>query len=229
MKYFYYILIVFLSISCDFHSAEYYFNEALKLEKEGNFKRAILFHNKALKINPKATASLINRGCDKSELGDFESAIIDFKSILDYDTDNTLAMYSIGDTYSELKNYSKAIYFYTKALQSKGALKNITIDKKKYSIDINFSNDQYNVQDYYIYFERGIAYLETNQYDKAIIDINNSLLNENGVADCYFLLGKCYLGKKDLKKACENFIESANLGDEEAKEMIKNHCLKNRN
>lgn len=215
-------------ISCDYNSSEDYFKEAVKLEKSGNFKRAILFHNKALKINPKSIASLINRGSDKSELGDYHGAIIDLKSILEFDRDNTLAHYAIGDTYSELKEYTKAIKFYTKALQTKGIIKKPTIDTKKHSILFIIGNDQYSVQDYYIYFERGIAYLETNQYDKAIIDIKNSLLNENGISDCYFLLGKCYLGKKDSIKACNNFIESAKLGDKEAREMIKKHCLKNK-
>ena len=225
MKYIYHIILVLLSTSCDFHSAEDYFKQAVKLEKEGDFKRAILFHNKALKKNSKATASLINRGSDKSELGDYNGAIVDFEKILDYDKNNTLALYAIGDTYSELKNYPKAIIFYTRALQSEGIIKNLTLNQTKNSIDFSSDNNQYNVQDYYIYFERGIAYLENKQFDKAITDLKTSLLNQNGVADCYFLLGKCYVGKKDLTTACKNFTQSARLGDKEAKEQMKKHCL----
>ena len=42
---------------------------------------------------------------------------------------------------------------------------------------------------------------------------------------CYFLLGKAYVGKKDSINACDNFIKSAKLGDKEAREMLKKHCI----
>jgi hypothetical protein len=38
--------------------------------------------------------------------------------------------------------------------------------------------------------------------------------------------GKAYVGKKDSINARDNFIKSAKLGDKEAREMLKKHCIK---
>ena len=58
------------------------------------------------------------------------------------------------------------------------------------------------------------------------LDIDKSLKADNAKRDCYFLLGKAYVGKKDSINACDNFIKSAKLGDKEAREMLKQHCIK---
>lgn len=229
----FFIQILFFSItSCDFHTALDYYNEAVKLEKKGNYKRAILFHNKAIKKEPKFRISLNNRAADKADLGDFKGSIEDYKKVLEFDSDNTAALFGIGNNFSDLGEHAKAVKYYSAALKTKGASSsfssaegrtlviNSNFDTKKFDSDMN-----YNIPDCNIYFERGIEYLTLKKYDKAITDITKSLKSNNAEMDCYFLLGKSYLGKKDSINACQNFIKSAKLGDKESREMLKKHCI----
>ena len=229
-----YILIfsVILS-SCDFTSAEEYYSQAFKHEESGDLKKAIELLDKAIDKKNKFRPALLNRGYYKTELGNLNGGIEDYQKLLKFDPNNTSALFNIGNNFSELDEHEKAIVYYSKALKTEGALKSLaSSDGGALAINLNFdlkrfdSDTDYNVLDCEIYFERGLEYLELEQFDNAISDIDKSLKADNAKRDCYFLLGKAYVGKKDSINACDNFIKSAKLGDKEAREMLKQHCIK---
>lgn len=129
-------------------------------------------------------------------------------------------------------NLDKAIIYYSEALETEGATRSFTdsnggIFGIQKNLDFNrFDSDMdYNMHDSEIYFYRGIEYLELEKFDNAISDINKSLKANFAKRDCYFLLGEAYLGKKDSITSCQYFIKSARLGDKEAREMLKKHCI----
>ena len=228
-----YILIfsVILS-SCDFTSAEEYYSQSFEFEENGDLKKAIELLDKAIDKKEKFRPALLNRGYYKTELGNLNGGIEDYLKLLKFDQDNTSALFNIGNNFSELDEHEKAIDYYSKALQTEGALKSwASSDGGALAININFdlkrfdSDMDYNVLDCEIYFERGLEYLKLEQFDNAISDIEKSLKADNAKRDCYFLLGKAYVGKKDSINACDNFIKSAKLGDKEAREMLKKHCI----
>lgn len=219
--------------SCDFTSADEYYNQAFEYEENGNLKKAIELLDKAIDKREKFRPALLNRGYYKTELGNLNGGIEDYLKLLKFDPDNTSALFNIANNYSELEEHKKAINYYSKALKTEGALKSwASSDGGALAINVNFdlkrfdSDMDYNVLDCEIYFERGLEYLKTEQFDNAISDIEKSLKADNAKRDCYFLLGKAYVGKKDSINACENFIKSAKLGDKEAREMLKKHCIK---
>jgi tetratricopeptide (TPR) repeat protein len=219
--------------SCDFTNASEYYNRAIDLEKQEKHKEAILSLDRAIVKEPKFRPALLNRGNYKTEIGDFQGAIDDFNLLLVFDQDNTAALFNIGNSFSLLKEHKQSIDYYSKALNTKGALRTIPISNGGYLDMItnsdfkNFDSDMtYQMYDCLIYFERGMEYLYAKKYDKAISDITKSLKANNAEKDCYFLLGKAYLGKKDSINACQNFIESAQLGDQEARDMLKKYCIK---
>ena len=228
-----YILIfsVLLS-SCDFTSAEEYYSQSFEFEENGDLKKAIELLDKALDKKEKFRPALLNRGYYKTELGNLNGGIEDYLKLLKFDQDNTSALFNIGNNFSELDEHEKAIDYYSKALKTEGALKswagsdggalaiNVNFDLKRFDSDMD-----YNVLDCEIYFERGLEYLKLEQFDNAISDIEKSLKADNAKRDCYFMLGKAYVGKKDSINACDNFIKSAKLGDKEAREMLKKHCI----
>jgi tetratricopeptide (TPR) repeat protein len=228
-----YVLIfsVILS-SCDFTSAEEYYSQSFEFEENGDLKKAIELLDKAIDKKEKFRPALLNRGYYKTELGNLNGGIEDYLKLLKFDQDNTSALFNIGNNFSELDEHEKAIDYYSKALQTEGALKSwASSDGGALAININFdlkrfdSDMDYNVLDCEIYFERGLEYLKLEQFDNAISDIEKSLKADNAKRDCYFLLGKAYVGKKDSINACDNFIKSAKLGDKEAREMLKKRCI----
>ncbi len=219
--------------SCDFTSADEYYSQAFKYEEKGDFKKAIESLDKAIEKREKFRPALLNRGYYKTKFGNPKEGIEDYLKLLTFDPDNTSALFNIGNNFSVLEEHEQAIVYYSKALQTEGALKSwASSDGGALAININFdlkrfdSDMDYNVLDCEIYFERGMEYLEIGQFDKAISDFNKSIKADNAKRDCYFLLGKAFVGKKDSINACDNFIKSAKLGDKEAREMLKKHCIK---
>jgi tetratricopeptide (TPR) repeat protein len=227
-----YILTILLFSSCDFTSAEEYFNQAYVLENKGEFEKAILILDKAIDKNPNFRPALINRGADKSYLGDKKGAIEDYKRILKFDIDNTLALYNIGNNYSALKEHEKSIYYFSLSLKTKGALESFagshgiltlhTIYDSK-----PFDNDtDYQLHDYEIYYARGIEYLAVEQFENAISDFDKSIKVNYKKNECYNLTGKAYIGKNDSITACENFFKTAKIGDAEGKQLLRKYYVK---
>jgi tetratricopeptide (TPR) repeat protein len=224
MRKFYFIIILTLIIGCDVVTVEKYYTLAFELEQQERYEEAISFHDKALKKNSKFRPSLINRGVDKSALGDYNGAISDYKKILEFDSDNLLAMMNIGNNYESLNDFKSAIKYYSKALESKQVIKS-----SKFNIRIEYQNDfdkdyQYQVNDYELLFERGTAYLLDNQYEKAISDLRELIKTREMVGDAYFYIGESYLGLNDTLNACKNYKISVEKGVSNGRENIKKYC-----
>lgn len=208
--------------SCDFKTADDYYNLAKALEDENKFEEAIEMHDLALKKNPKMRPSLINRGADKSALGDYKGAIKDYNAILKFDSDNLLAMMNIGNNYENLNEFDKAIQYYTDVLESDQLISSGPF-KLTFNTDL-FPDEGYRIEEYEALFERGTAYLIYNDFENAIIDLDKLVRTGYMVKDANYYLGEAYLGINDTIKACEYFKLSYKNGAFEAKDQIKIHC-----
>ncbi|MDK2772929.1 MAG: tetratricopeptide repeat protein [Flavobacterium sp.] len=226
-----YILSFIILTSCDFTSAESYYNQAIELSQQKKYENAILLFDKAIEKKDNFRPALINRAYCKAEIGDYKEAIKDYEKVIQFDSDNTFALCEIGYNWSNLKNHQKAIDFYNKALNTEGALHtSLNSERQKIAINTNLevklfdNNADYNVLDCEIYYNRGIEYFKLKEYEKAINDFKKSLETDNMISNSHYYIGKSYLELNDTIKSCENFIISANLGDIEAKEMLNKHC-----
>ncbi|WP_040254389.1 tetratricopeptide repeat protein [Psychroserpens mesophilus] len=228
-----YILIfgVFLN-SCDFTSADEYYNQAFEYEEKGDLKKAIELLDKAIEKKSDFRPALLNRGYYKTELGNLDGGIMDYKNILKFDSDNTLALYNIGINYQELEKPKKAIEYFTKALNTSGALTSFsssnggTLSLSK-ALDFNtLDNDNnFEVHKCEIQFSRGINYLFLKEYDNALEDVENCIKANYSKKESYFLKGDLYFLIGDTTKACENYEKSSKLGYLEARNKYKIFCL----
>jgi len=214
------LTITVLIISCDVISIERYYTIASELEDQGRIEEAIIYHNKILKKDSTFRPSLINRGADKSELGDYKGAILDYKKILEFDPNNVLALMNIGNNFENLKDFESSIEYYSKVLD---------LDPMRSPIEIqgDFDEDyQYQIDKYEVLFERGTAYLLNGQYEKAITDLKELIKTGEMVGDANFYIGESYLNMNDTINAKIYLIEARNIGMIDAKELlnkIENH------
>lgn len=228
------ILILLLIFSgCDFTTAEDYNNQAVELSQKGKYVQAISLLDKAIKKKDNYRPALLNRGKYKENIGDLYGAIQDYEKVIEFDSDNTLALCEIAYNWSSLKDHKKAVIFYNKALKTEGALfSSLSSNGEKFVVNTNmeffkpFDNDaDYNIPDCNIYYNRGIEYLELKEYNKAIEDFRKSLKVGNMVSNSYYYIGKAYLGLNDSIQSCENFIKSAQHGNAQAQKMSEKYCI----
>lgn len=225
-KILFFVFFLLVITSCDLVSHTHYFNQAVKLEKKGDYKQAISLLNKAIEQKPNFRPALINRGVDKSLLEDYKGAIEDYNLILDFDSDNTMALLNIGNNYKRLSSYNKAIKYYSKALKTDGAT------SYKFEVRLRFNNEEDNDTDYYvneseIYFERGLAYLLNAQYKKAIFDFQKAINSNYEIAKSYYFIGEAYYKNGNFNLAKENYLSSQKFGIENIdKELMRVDSLK---
>ncbi len=230
------LILSVLFISCDFTSADEYYNQAFEYEEKGDLKKAIELLDKAIKKQPQFRPALLNRGYYKSELGNLNDGIKDYQKILEFDSDNTLALYNIGMSFQDLEKPEKAIEYFSRALDTESALTsfpNVNGGTLGLRTNLHFNaldnDNDFEVHKCEIQFSRGINYLIIKEFNKAITDFENSIEANYSKSESYFFIGEAYLEKKDSTNACENFIKSAKLGDLDARERIKLHCIKKKN
>lgn len=220
-KLIYILSISLLLSSCDFKTAEDYYDLAYKLEEQGKYQEAIIFLDKAIEKKPDLKPALLNRGADKSALNDYNGAIKDYKLILRYDSDNTLALMNIGNNYKRLKNYQKSVDYYSKALKSKGAIK-----PNKFYLEINLPNEWDKESDYYvpkheIEFERGISYVYLKEYLNGIKDLEQAIKNNYELPDAMSWIGQAYYEIRDTLNARKFLSKASKYGLIDAKELLE--------
>ncbi|WP_225037399.1 tetratricopeptide repeat protein [Winogradskyella sp. SM1960] len=228
-----YILIfgVFLN-SCDFTSTDEYYNQAFEYEEKGDLETAIDLLDKAIEKESDFRPALLNRGYYKTESGNLDGGIMDYKTILEFDSDNTLALYNIGINYQELEKPKKAIEYFTKALNTSGALTSFTNSnggtlgfRTNLDFDTLDNDNDFEVHKCEIQFSRGINYLYLKEYDNALEDVEYCLKVNYSKKESYLLKGDLYFLKGDTIKACENYEKSMKLGDLVAINKHKIYCL----
>ena len=203
-------------------SAEELLLEAEKYDEIGQYEKGIEILNLAIEKEPEYLGAYINRGAYKSSLKNYESAISDYKKVIELDSKNTLAIYNIGNSYRQSGNLKKAKEFYDLALETKGG-EIIVIDYEPNSV---LEKSLYDVPSAEIYYNRGLVFYDLLDYEKAYSDFSNSLKNGFEPADNYYMIGSCLLMTGNTKLACEQYKKAMELGDKMAKSEFEKHCGK---
>ena len=216
----YILTLSFIICSCDFTTAEDYYAQAYQLEEQGKYEEAIILLDKAIEKKPNLKPALLNRGADKSALKDYKGAILDYEQILKHDPDNTLALMNIGNNYRRLEQYPKSVDFYSKALETKGAIKSDSVFAK-----LRLNNDEeqesdYYVQRYEIEYERGISYFALKKFDKAIVDLKEALKYDYEKPYATYWIGKAYYELNDTLNATKHLTEASEYGFTDSKAML---------
>jgi len=219
------LLIPLICYSCDFTSASEYYNESIYYQEKGDLKKEQELLEKVLEKDPKFRPALLNHGANNSDFGNYEEAIRDYQKIIDFDPENTLVLMAIGNNYKRLEKYERSISYYNKALKTKGALRSDTIYFELKWMDEFDKDNEYYVRKHVIHYERGLAYLDSEHYELAIADFQRTIAANYEKPISYYWIGEAYIGLKDSTEICNNFISSAKLGIEEAKDKLREYCI----
>lgn len=156
----------------------------LALQEDQHLDNAINDYNKALKLDPQYGPAYYGRGWAKSRLKDFSGELEDAYTGLKLDPDNP-GMYfrRIATALTGLKRYDEALQVFSRA------------------IDLD-SNDGGTI------LNRGVCYLQINEFDKAIKDFDKAIALDPKWTWAYFLRGVAYekLGNPNAIKDIETAL-----------------------
>lgn len=201
-------------------SAKEYFASAEALEGEGKYEEAIHLLDKAISKDKNFLGAYINRGADKSALGDFKGAIVDYMKVIGLDSTNTLALFNIANNYKRLGDFQSAVIYYNKAFITKGG-DAVYID---YTANNFVDIDKFDVPGHEISYERAIAFYQLDSLNRAFSDFQHAISKGFMIADCYQRVGYIYVTRGQTEKACECFQKAIDLGNKDARSDLVKYC-----
>ena len=159
---------------------------------KGEYDRAILAYDQALRLDPNYVEAYCGRGSNYWSKGKHERAIQDFNQALQFDPHCARAYYGRGVVYASKGEYDGAIHAYNQALR----------------IDPNYVK---------AYNGRGSAYWHQGQFGRSIQDFNQALQLDPNQMLTYYNRGLAYRGRGEYKQARSDFSEALSLGYDRAK------------
>jgi serine/threonine protein kinase len=142
------------------------------------------------------------------------------ENIVDFSLESAIDYLNLGNAYKNLKEYEKAIIYYTKAItlnpnytsaynnrgiayKSLKEYEKAIIDyTKAIALDSNYTS---------AYNNRGLAYDDLKEYKKAIIDYTKAIEIDSNYANAYNNRGVVYQNLKEYKKAIIDYTKAIKL------------------
>jgi tetratricopeptide (TPR) repeat protein len=212
--------ILFTLYSCNTPSTPLdHLQEAARLSKRGKYLESVKLLDKVIAKDANFVAAYINRGNNRSALKDYRGAIADYQHALSIDPNNTLALFSIGNSYKKLEQYKKSIQCYNTAFTMKGGgIPSIDYKPKK------AVGSEFDVPDHKIYFERAIAFYHIDSLDRSLADFQRAIAQKYMTGDSYRWMGNILLKKSQKNEACYYFQEAKLAGNKEADYDMVKYC-----
>jgi Tfp pilus assembly protein PilF len=138
------------ALSLPSNNAQFYRERGMALYRSGDFARAVVNFDEAIRLDPDDAQAYNIRGNAWDEMGVFERALADYDEAIRIDPNNPAVF------------HDRAILW-----QRKGALDKALVDLDR-AIRFSFSDAN-------IYCDRGLVWYEKGQHDRAVADFNQAI------------------------------------------------------
>jgi tetratricopeptide (TPR) repeat protein len=178
------------------NAAQQHFKEGASDVTMRKYDEAIVALNEAISICPDSGNYYAKRGQAYLGLKKNTQAVEDFTKATELSPTNPEGFYQLGLYYFNQDNFDDAFDFFTKA---------ITRDPKNY--------------DAYVY--RAQCCERSNKQTSAIYDYGQAISLRPGDPEAYYRRALLEREMKETGKACKDFAKASQLGNEDAKEFLK--------
>jgi tetratricopeptide (TPR) repeat protein len=157
---------------------------------QGELGKAIRTFTEAIELNPNLAEAYFRRGICFNLIGEDKMAIADFvqSANLNIEQPDPRANLWEGFTHAKSGDYLEAVRAYGNAIAA---------------------SDRYTPA----FVNRGLAYMQLEEFDKAIADFNEAIRLEPAQAEHYYKRGVAYARQADYEKASASFATAIALND----------------
>ena len=162
-------------------------DEALALEKRGDYKAALKLLNQAAEDYPDNQFIFVNRGnIYNNHVRDYERAIADYNKTIEINPKFSWSYLNRGIAYGRLKRWEDAIEDYGRAIE----------------LDQNYAN---------AYNGRAWSYCQINKFEEALADINKALHLKPNDANFFDTRACAYMGLGRYEEALDDMQKAVKL------------------
>ena len=165
--------------------------------------------------------------------GDYEQAVSEYTSYIEYNPEDIKSIYNRGRAYEELGQYDKSLADYEKALE---------IDPKNFNAlmsigKFHFRNDNYGDAAFYFnkavkvkdrsadaHYLSGRANHKLGETTKAMEGYNQAISLNGEYGEAYLYRGALKVFMKKRSGGCDDIRKAANLEAPEAAEALQQYC-----
>jgi tetratricopeptide (TPR) repeat protein len=167
------------------------FGRGMSFYKKGNFRKAIDNFTAWIKREPRPLA-YYNRGTIYYEMGEVDSALVDYSEAIQMDTTDVAALNNRGNIYASRGAYENAISDYDAAI--------------KVAPDVP-----------HLRYGRGVAYARSGNLEAAMQDFNDTIEMDSSFARAYDSRGNIYQEMGEFTDAIHNHTTAIEKGLTNAK------------
>lgn len=179
----------FLSAPQEISQAQLFYQQGINQYQIGNYKAAINYFNRAIKINSNYALAYNRRGDAFYRLGDYDKSQADSSEAIRLNSKDANSYYDRGFSLYSLGNYNGAIADYNQAIE----------------LDANNAD---------IYYARGLARSKIKEKQAAIEDLNQAIALNPDYGAAYIERGKILRKQGKKLEALKDFDEAIALQPE---------------
>jgi protein O-mannosyl-transferase len=192
----------------------------LTVNRNKVWKDEISLWNDAKTKAPKIVRPYNNLGEAYDKLGNYSSAIDEFKAALSLNPNYVFALSNLGNIYGKLKNYQESVKYFQKAIAIKPdyAPANYNLGKALHALGKprqarGYYQKAVEANSYFVEAIFNLAHIETELgfYDDAIKNYRKFIELQPKLDRAYLGLGRAFLGVKENAKAIEAFKKAVEL------------------
>ncbi|MBI5888484.1 MAG: tetratricopeptide repeat protein [Deltaproteobacteria bacterium] len=188
--------------------ADAYYNRGNVYRDKGQHDRALEDYDKVILLKPDYASVFISRGNVYNKKGQYHKAIEDFNMSISLMPNNSIAYYNRGNAYRAKGQKDMAIADYKKncELGDNDGCRQVKEMKAEFSKVISSKPDNADA-----YYNRGNAYKNKGQYDRAIEDYSKAISLKIDYAEAYSARGNTYFEKGQHDRAIEDYNKVISL------------------
>lgn len=186
-----------------------YAYRGLAFERTGDYRTSALNFTRALALSPYNAGDLFHLGYAKLQGGNYQQAIDDLTRSVTLDPANPLAFGNRGYAWQQTGNYRQAIQDYTRALSLNP--EHETADYRQHYPDTQLDLVVRQYHPFFIYFNRGLSYLASNDYSAAITDFDKAAELAPKSAETFVKRGMARQLSGQLEQALSDYNKALSL------------------
>lgn len=214
---------------------DYYaiFGKANFFKKYNQLDSALACFNKCIEMNDTIFNFYFSRGLTYFGQKNYDSALVDFKKSSELNPKSHDAIHNQAACYSNLQLPDSAIAYYKKTILLKPdfamAYLNVARSlKQKGLVDeaMEYLNSaiSMNLKNEPAILERAQIFYEKQEWQKSIDDLNNAININPKNPNAYLVRGVCYMNLKNQAMACQDWQNSAALGNPQGLAYFQQFC-----
>ncbi len=156
---------------------------------------------------------------------DYDKSLQEYKKILEIDKENLHALYNIGITYYNLKDFSSAEKEWKKVLESEKIIQNQVKTAENSQKKLEYSVTVRKMPVFFlVHCALGRLYFNQGQFNQAVTELETAIMIKNNAAEPHLLLAKVYQKMGTREKAVfhlEKYLFLGGQKKEKAKLLLK--------